>query len=135
MKKDKKKYKFKNLKYPIPESLETADLIRETNLHYPIKLNLKQSLKTFVPVIKDDRESRVLKELINEGSKRIEEDLSIERLIKHVRDSKLLLKHSTISNDITKFKIQYHKRNVINLDEIIKEDYNNEDYNNERNEN
>ena len=45
LKKDNKRLKFKNLKYQIPESIESPNLIKETNIHYPIKLSSKQSLQ------------------------------------------------------------------------------------------
>ena len=118
LKKSNNKIKFKNLKQQIPESIESPDLIQETNLHYPIKVSIWQSLKIlFSPLFKcskKDEELKVLQQLKQKGCERIDKDLSIERLIKHVRDTKLIAK--TLYTDISKFHIHYHKNNVIDLD-------------------
>ena len=93
MKKDKKKLKYKNLKHQIPDNIESPNVIKETNLHYPIKLSIKQSLKTFFsPILRQTDESLLLKKLRKQGTDRIEKDLSIENLVKHVRDSKIFIK-------------------------------------------
>ena len=121
MKKNKKKLKFKNLKQKIPESIESPGIIQEVNLHYPIKLSLWQIVKSYLSTTKvlqccsKSEEESTLQHLNNLGTDRIAQDLSIERLVKHIRDSKIFIKQNLTDKD--KFYAQYHKRNVINLDE------------------
>ena len=43
-KKNTNKLKFKNLKYKIPEELETPEVIQHVNIHYPIKLSFFQNI-------------------------------------------------------------------------------------------
>ena len=93
------------MKQQIPEDIESPDLIKETNLHYPIKISIMQSLKIlFSYLFKNDEELKVLKQLQDKGIQRIEQDLCIERLIKHVRDTKLLTKQK-LQSEISKFQI------------------------------
>ena len=62
LKKSNNKIKFKNLKQQIPESIESPDLVKETNLHYPIKVSIWQSLKTlFSPLFKCSKKDEELK--------------------------------------------------------------------------
>ena len=107
LRKSTKKLKFKNLKHQIPPSIESQDLIKEMNLHYPIKISLNQNLKTlfssFSNLFPKDDELKVLSQLKQKGFDRINKDLCIERLIKHVRDTKVMVK--VLYKDVSKFNI------------------------------
>ena len=73
LKKKSKKRKFKNLKHQIPASIETPSVIKEVNLHYPIKISTIQSLKIlFSCIMRDNEETKILKSLKKKGFERIE---------------------------------------------------------------
>ena len=55
-----------------------------------------------------------LKILYEKGKVRIEKDLNVERLIKSIRDLKIFMKSNITKED--RFKNQYHKNNVIDVD-------------------
>ena len=54
--------------------------------------------------------------MIKKGKERLSNDLSIEKIIKHLRDIKLIVK-TQIMDEKLKFKIQYDKNNFIDIDE------------------
>ena len=54
--------------------------------------------------------------LYNMGAERIEADTSMEKLVKTLRDIKILVKNQFMDEDL-KFQIQQNHKNVIDLEE------------------
>ena len=54
-------------------------------------------------------------QLYKKGSERIEQELSFEKMIKSIRDMKILIKKEILNEDL-KFQIQHAEKNVINLE-------------------
>lgn len=96
---------------------------QEANNHSPIKLSVRNKaklflLKTFdyaVCSFKKSFLSRRLLKLFKLGNSRLEVDLNIEKIIKSLRDLKILLKSNVLDEDLA-FQIQHHHKNVIDLD-------------------
>ena len=109
-KKNSNKLKHKNLKYKIPQKIIN---VKE---YFPINISTWESIKLFFYCKgMKSRKMNAQLSMIKKGKQKIDEDLSIERVIKHVRDTKIWSKMKGISLQ-EKFMIQYHKRNVIDID-------------------
>ena len=58
--------------------------------------------------------------LFQEGERMLEKDMSIEKLIKDMRDIKIIIKEKFNHN--FKNELQYHQRNLIDLDSLLAEE-------------
>ena len=123
MKKNNKP-KFKTLKTLTPEKFKDTRVEMETRMHQPIKLGMYISFKLllmnflgclFCKCARKTKDNQLLK-LYENGSKRLKNDLSVERIIKNLRDMRILLKSKFLDHD-TLFEIQFNHKNVINLEE------------------
>lgn len=108
MKKINDKNKFLTLKTRIPKKFIDTKIQNEVKLHFPIKLSFGKKLKLFFMKFSNlfvcSKQSKKLKKLYDLGSKRLEKDMSFERIIKHLRDMRVYMKHSVL-NDELKFQI------------------------------
>ena len=100
MRKKKNKTKFKTIKTLTPSKFKDTPLETEVNMHYPIKLRLCTSLKLYImstlgclfcKCAKNKKDTQLLK-LYEAGQERLANDLSVEKMIKSLRDMKILLK-------------------------------------------
>ena len=55
---------------------------------------------------------------------RYEKDTKIEKLVKNVRNTKIMLKNTDLLNKYDKFVVQYDQKNIIKLDEENNRDSN-----------
>jgi hypothetical protein len=53
--------------------------------------------------------------LYKEGNERMTQEISIERIIKHLRDIRIFLNQSVL-DEAKKFEIQHNHKNVIEID-------------------
>jgi hypothetical protein len=64
--------------------------------------------------------------VLNEGKERIEKELNIVKIMKSVRDIKILMKHSMMSPDV-RFQVAHSVKNFIDIeidsDEEIKNEH------------
>lgn len=101
----------------------------EIKKHKVIKLDLMQSLKLFVSrkcksVYKNrfynlqSNEVKKLEKLYCEAEHKIYHDLNVVRLIKSLKDMKILIDSQVMDRKI-KFKIDHSKKNVINIDSSV----------------
>ena len=60
--------------------------------------------------------------LFQEGERMLEKDMSMEKLIKDIRDIKIIIKEKF--NHHFKNELQYHQRNLIDLDSLLAEEEN-----------
>ena len=58
--------------------------------------------------------------LFQEGERMLEKDMSIEKLIKDMRDIKIIIKEKFNHN--FRNELQYHQRNLIDLDSLLAEE-------------
>ena len=58
-----------------------------------------------------------LKKLLEKGSEKLSEEVNIIKILKDLRDLKVIIKHSLMNPEI-KFQIQHTEENLIDLDEI-----------------
>jgi hypothetical protein len=56
-----------------------------------------------------------LNKLFKLGEERLQKDMSVERLIKHLRDLRILVKEEMM-NDEKKFKIENNPKNIIDIE-------------------
>ena len=100
------------MKTMTPDKFKDTPIESEANLHYPIQLRLFTSFKLylmytfgclFCKCTRNKTDNQLLK-LIEIGKERLENDLSIEKIIKRVRDMKILLKEKFLDEQ-TKFEI------------------------------
>jgi hypothetical protein len=120
------KQKSKNLKEGVPETLKGTSAAKEAGLHKPIKLSFGNSIYLFF-LSKFERCSCCLKygakrtgkmlKLFIEGSERLERELNVERILKILRDVKLVMKLN-LDKKYTekKFVVNHSRQNVIDLD-------------------
>ena len=117
-----KKKRNKNMKHTMPDKLKGTEFEVSKELHYPIKLRFFKILKMFClskinccgsPSKRS--EGSYLTDLYSKGSERVDVSLSLEKLIKTIRNMKIFLKRQKIAED--DFVIQYSHKNVINLDD------------------
>ena len=47
----------------------------------------------------------------------LEKDLSVDKIIKNLRDLKIAVKSKLLDSDESKYLIQHHQRNIIDLEE------------------
>ena len=64
--------------------------------------------------LKSKIENKKMTKMLQKTGMKLERDASIERIIKHIRDVKLILK-SQLLNEELRFKVQYNKNNVVCL--------------------
>jgi hypothetical protein len=122
MKNKKNKNKLKSLKISTPNELKGTQIAQEIKNHHPIKLSIWQHLKLFSikffylnSCFSLSKNSKRLRTLYRVGADRIESDLSIERIVKNLRDIKIMLKNS-VKDPSTKFKVQHDLKNCIDVD-------------------
>lgn len=121
--KKNKKPRFKSLKVKIPESLKGTEVEKETSKHLPVKVSFLNNLRLFFQTncgifgrcFGSSKHSKALKKLLEVGQKRIERDLSIENIVKSLRDIKILLRNNLMDHE-TQFQIQHDHKNVIDLE-------------------
>ena len=66
--------------------------------------------------------SRYQLKLFKEAEKMLEKDLCVEKLVKDVRDIKIIVKEQ-FNHRFTN-ELQYHQRNVIDLDSVLAKEQN-----------
>jgi hypothetical protein len=126
-KKKNNKSKFKSIKKPVPDEFKDTQIEAEAKMHYPINLEGNLKVKLFctnmcclnrcLSFSSKSKMGKILY-LYKEGSERIENDLSIERIIKNLRDIKIVIKN-TLMTEKERFRIQHNQKNVIDLDRDI----------------
>ena len=119
------KNKWKSMKVAIDQKICPKEMEAEVNRHYPIKLSFYMNtrlfcLKRFGILSCYCLSSRAdafqrLKRLYDNGSDRLEKELSIERVMKNIRDMKILI-NSKFMTEEERFKIEHNYKNVIDLE-------------------
>ena len=88
------------MKTKVPEMFKQTDIEKEVLKHYPIKLKSTNYLTLFclnrLSILKKCVVKPVHKRLLrlyDNGQERLEDDLSGEKLVKHIRDIKCFIKN------------------------------------------
>eukprot|EP00356_Strombidium_inclinatum_P016887 CAMPEP_0170510440 /NCGR_PEP_ID=MMETSP0208-20121228/65770_1 /TAXON_ID=197538 /ORGANISM="Strombidium inclinatum, Strain S3" /LENGTH=261 /DNA_ID=CAMNT_0010793905 /DNA_START=940 /DNA_END=1725 /DNA_ORIENTATION=+ len=123
--------KILSIKSQVPESLRGTKVEEETKNHFPVIINdrsrnrvllshyfltswcFKKNKNPGLSVSKNERYDMLYKK----GKKLLNEDLSIEKLIKSLRDIKIFMKKHWL-DDRRRFEIQHNPRNIIDLDNL-----------------
>jgi hypothetical protein len=121
--KKNKKHKFKSFKVKTPLELKGTSIDHEVSNHRPIKIAFFKNLKMFMisqfsilsKLFSLSKHSRLLFKLIKKGKERIENDLSLEDIVKTLRDIKIVIKNNILDEEL-KFQIQHNHKNVIDLE-------------------
>ena len=112
----------------MPVIFKETKVEREIRNHYPIKVSLWSSFKLFFirPCRCNDykwlknngkvTQNERLVRLYNKGWAKLHNDFGLDRIIKKLRDIKLLVKAKHM-DDRDAFCIQHHGRNIIYLDD------------------
>ena len=94
----KNKNKFKSMKISLPETFENTEVEKEVKNHYPIKLEFVTSFKLFcmnrLIIVKKCLNKPIHKKMTKlyaDGQSRLENDFSLEKLIKNVRGMKYFI--------------------------------------------
>ena len=101
----------------------------EIRKHKTISINLKRSIKLYLHRIGQslmtnrlyDIQSwkyKKLTKLYNEADEKICNDLNVVKLIKNLRDLRIMV-NSTMMDRMTKFQIDHSKKNIINIESSV----------------
>ena len=108
---------FKTLKAKVPRDLDD-DTYKH---HYPIKLSLCNNIRVFwlnrfccLCCCKRGRNARLMR-LFKEGEDRLNNDFSIDKIVKYLKNIKILTKHSILTEEMS-FNIEHHPNNIIECD-------------------
>ena len=92
-----------------PFVLRNTEVEAEVQKHYRIKISAARKFKTFLmskcacfrkSLSKKDPDNARLHRLYQVGQERLNEDLSIERIIKSLRDMRILIKNKFLDDDL-----------------------------------
>lgn len=107
-----------------PFELRNTAIEKEIKNFYRISMTKSKMFKIFCMnacpcfrkgMLKDDSNYR-LDKLYKLGTKRLDEDLSIERIVKGLRDVKILVKQQFLDEKL-KFEIYHNRKNVLDLED------------------
>ena len=99
---------------------------QEIETHRLIRISMKDNIMLFLSSIFGDRNSccrsicgwkndAKIQKLFQEGRLRIEKDLNVIKLIKSIKEMRILMKNSMMTPEI-RFKVAHSTKNCINLD-------------------
>ena len=60
--------------------------------------------------------------LYQEGIERLNKEASIDRMVRHIREARIFMKEHHSYDEEKQFQMQYHHKNVIQLDDSDYED-------------
>lgn len=117
-------------KIQTPFTMRNTKVEEEVLKHYRIKLSARQKLSMFIMskckcfkkcMAPAGSNNEKLMKLYKLGQERLHNDLSMEKMVKSIRDMKILLKNKFLDDDL-KFQIYHNRKNVIDLeDEDVKD--------------
>ena len=107
----------------VPNQYRNSKVEEEVQKHYPAKISCWDSFKLFwVGTFCCCRcalttRMKQLRKLKSRGEERLEKEMSLERIIKYLRDIRIYVKEKILANDdLLQFEIQHNHKNVIDLE-------------------
>lgn len=109
------------MKTKTPDGFKGTDIEKEVENHYPIKLSMGKRLRLFFLqstirscLSKTDINKKLTK-MFQTGTQRLENEMSIEKILRSLRDLKILIKKK-FRDEEQRFLIKYSHKNVIDVE-------------------